>query len=85
VGQVVRLRAEVRATFVTSMEIDVRVWGEDLRTGEQWPTVECLTTFVALDDAMKPTAIPPILLETPEDEAAQAAGEERRRTRLAKR
>jgi acyl-CoA hydrolase len=85
VGQVVRLRAEVRATFSSSMEIDVRVWGEDPQTGEEWPTVECLTTFVALDDAMKPTPVPPLLLETPEDAAAQAAADERRRTRLAKR
>ena len=85
VGLVVRLHAEVRATFLTSMEIDVRVWGEDPRTGEQWPTVECLTTFVALDDDMKPTAIPPLLLQSPADEAAQAAAEERRRARLAKR
>ncbi len=41
VGQVVRLRAQVIATFRTSMEIDVNVCGEDTVTGETWPTVEC--------------------------------------------
>ena len=38
VGQVVRLRAHITATFRTSMEIEVSVLGEDTVTGEQWPT-----------------------------------------------
>jgi acyl-CoA hydrolase len=85
VGQVVRLRAELTATFRTSMEIDVEVWGEDTITGEQWPTVECRVTFVAMDEHRKPTPVPPLLLETQADRAAQAAAEERRQVRLAKR
>jgi acyl-CoA hydrolase len=85
IGQVVRLRANITATFRTSMEIDVNVCGEDTLTGEQWPTVECRVTFVAMDDQRKPTAVPPLLLETDLDRDAQAAGEERRRARLAKR
>jgi acyl-CoA hydrolase len=85
VGQVVRLRAHVLATFRTSMEIDVTVTGEDTLTGETWPTVECRVVFVAVDEARKPTPIPPLLLETPADEAGQSAAEERRRARLAKR
>jgi acyl-CoA hydrolase len=85
VGQVVRLRAEVLATFRTSMEIDVRVEGEDTLTGERWPTVECRAVFVAMDDDRKPTPVRPLLLESDEDRAAQAAAEERRRARLAKR
>ena len=84
VGQVVRLRAQLQATFRTSMEIKVRVWGEDTTTGEHWPTVECLTTFVALDDDFKPTPVPSVLHETDEDRATQAAAEERRRVRLTK-
>lgn len=85
VGQVVRLRAHVSATFHTSMEIDVDVRGEDTLTGEQWPTVECRVVFVAMDDERRPTAVPPLLLETDADRAGQAAAEERRRARLAKR
>ena len=85
VGQVVRLRAQVAATFHTSMEIDVDVRGEDTITGEQWPTVECRAVFVAMDDERRPTAVPPLLLETEADRAAQSAAEERRRARLAKR
>jgi acyl-CoA hydrolase len=85
VGQVVRLRAEVTATFNTSMEIDVRVEGEDTLTGERWPTVECRATFVAVGDDGKPTPVRPLLLASEADRAAQAAAEERRRARLAKR
>ncbi|MGO9832730.1 MAG: acyl-CoA thioesterase [Polyangiaceae bacterium] len=85
VGQVVRLRAQVTATFRTSMEIEVSVTGEDTMTGEQWPTVECLTTFVAMSDDQQPTPVPPLLLESDSDQAAQTAAEERRVARLAKR
>ncbi len=85
VGQVVRLRAQVTATFRTSMEIDVAVLGEDTITGETWPTVECRVVFVAMDDERRPTPVPPLLLETDEDRARQAAAEDRRRARLAKR
>jgi len=84
VGQIVRLHATVRATFRTSMEIEVTVHGEDTTTGEQWPTVECLMTFVAMSDERKPTPVPPVLLETETDRAMQAAAEARRRARLTK-
>lgn len=85
VGQVVRLRSQVTATFRTSMEIEVSVRGEDTTTGEGWPTVECRATFVAMSDDLAPTRVPPLLLETDADRGAQAAAEERRRGRLAKR
>jgi len=85
VGQVVRLRAEVTAAFRTSMEIDVAVHGEDTITGERWPTVECRMTFVGMGQDSKPAGVPPLLLESDADRAAQAAAEARRRARLAKR
>jgi acyl-CoA hydrolase len=85
VGQVVRLRATVTATFRTSMEIDVDVEGEDTLTGERWQTVTARMTFVAMDEDAKPTPVPPLLLATDADRQAQAAAEERRVARLAKR
>ena len=85
VGEVVRLRARVTATFNTSMEIEVKVTGEDSMTREEWPCVNCLATFVALDDARKPMSVVPLLLDGDEVAASQKAGEERRRARLAKR
>jgi acyl-CoA hydrolase len=85
VGQVVRLHAQIIATFHTSMEIDVSVFGEDTITGEEWPTVECRIVFVAMDEARRPTPVPPLLLLSDAERGAQAAAEERRRARLAKR
>lgn len=85
VGQVVRLHAEITAVFRTSMEIDVHVEGEDTITGDRWPTVECRVTFVAMDDDRRPTPVRPLLHESDEHRAAQAAAEARRRARLAKR
>jgi acyl-CoA hydrolase len=85
VGQVVLLEARVTATFRTSMEIQVIVQGEDMVTGERWPTVACRTTFVAVLGDGSPTEVPRLVLETDAQRASQAAAEERRRGRLQKR
>lgn len=82
VGEVVRLEAAVTAVFRTSMEIEVIVEGEDATTGRRWPCVAARLTFVAIDEARNPTAIPPLVLDTDEVRASQAAGEARRRDRL---
>jgi acyl-CoA hydrolase len=85
VGQIIRLRGRVLATFKTSMELDVAVWGEDALTGESWPTVDCFVTMVAMGDDRKPATVPPLLLQSDEDRATHRAAEARRRTRLAQR
>jgi acyl-CoA hydrolase len=82
VGEVVRLEAVVTAVFRTSMEIEVIVEGEDATTGRRWPCVDARVTFVAIDEARKPTPIPPLVLDTDEVRASQAAGEARRGQRL---
>jgi acyl-CoA hydrolase len=82
VAQVVRLEARVTATFKTSMEISVVVEGEDPRTGARWPCVQAMVVFVAIDASGTPTPVPPLLLDSPEVRASQAAGEARRAARL---
>ena len=84
VGEVVRLTARVTAVFRTSMEIEVMVEGEDATTGRRWPCVDALVTFVAIDDRKKPTPVPPLVLDSDDVRASQAAGEARRAARLAK-
>jgi acyl-CoA hydrolase len=81
-GEVVRLRARLTATFRTSMEVEVTVEGEDSLTGRRWPCVNALVTFVAIDGDGKPTPVAPLLLDTDEVRASQAAGEARRLRRL---
>ena len=82
VGEVVRLRAHVSATFRTSMEIAVAVEGEDSRTGRRWPCVTAALTFVAIDENGKPTPVPPLAMPSDDVRASQAEGERRRTLRL---
>ena len=84
IGDVVHLEALISATFRTSLEVSVRVLGENPRTMNRWPCVTALLTFVAIDDDRKPTPVPPLILDTDSVRASQAAGEARRRERLAK-
>ena len=81
VGQVVRLEANVTAVFRTSLELEVVVQGEEPTTQRRWPCVAARVTFVAIDAQGKPTEIPPLLLDTSELEASQAAGLARKAAR----
>lgn len=85
VGQVARISARVTATFRSSLEILVAVEGEDAMTGEVWPTVSAFVTFVAVDAEMRPTAVPPLSVESEEERRLAAAAAERRAHRLARR
>ena len=85
VGQVVRLRAQVTAAFRSSVEILVTVEGEDAIRGKVWPTVSAFVTFVAVDEAMRPASVPPLILETEEERRLAAAAAERRSMRLSRR
>jgi acyl-CoA hydrolase len=85
IGEVVHLDARVTATFHSSMEIEVNVQGENARTRERWPCVDAFVVFVALGEDGKPAAVPPLRLDSDRTRASQAAGEQRRQTRLSKR
>ena len=64
----------------------MNVCGEDtIDAGSSGRRVECRVVFVAMGDDRRPAPVPPLLLETDADRATQAAAEERRRARLAKR
>ena len=82
VGEVVRLEAKITATFRTSMEIEVIVEGEHSATGRRWPCVTARVTFVGIDEERRPAPVPPLLQDTEETRASQAAGEARRQARL---
>jgi acyl-CoA hydrolase len=85
VGEVVRLRSRVTATFRTSMEIEVIAEGEDSRTRDRWPCVDARLTFVAIDEAGRPTTVPPLVLDSDDVRRSQSDGEARRAFRLEKR
>lgn len=85
VGQIVILRAQVNATFQTSMEIGVRIETEEIRTGERQHVLTAYMTFVALGDDGKPAVVPPLVPETEEERRRMAEAAERRRVRLERR
>jgi acyl-CoA hydrolase len=85
VGQVAQVSARVSGAFRTSVEVEVHVHGEDARTGERWPCVSAFVTFVAVDDALRPTQVPPLAVTSDEDRHLAEAAAERRAARLARR
>lgn len=82
VGTFLIAKARVNHTGRTSMEIGVEVYAEDMPGGRRVHTNTCLVTMVAVDDERRPSPVPPLLLESPEDKALWAAAEARRKARL---
>jgi len=82
IGDMITLKAGVTYTGKSSMEVGVRVESQNLLTGEIRHTVSAYMTFVALDKNGKPTAIPPLILETPEELRRNREAQSRRETRL---
>lgn len=82
VGHIASLRARVNAVFRHSLEVGVEVHSENPLTGMRVHCCSALLTFAALDEQHRPTAIPPLLLESDEDRERQAAAVERRALRL---
>lgn len=67
VNNEVCLEAFVTWTHKTSMEIFVKVIGEDLLTGERMVCATSFLTFVAMDEQGHPAEVPGIIPETPEE------------------
>lgn len=81
VGAFLIAEARIHAVGRTSMDIGVEVYAEDMPGGRRVHTNSCLVTMVAVDAEGRPSAVPPVLAETPEDKARQAAAEARRAAR----
>lgn len=81
-GWVVNLKAAVNFVSKTSMEIGVRVDAENPRSGDSFHTSSAYLTFVALGSNGKPTPVPQLILETPDDHRRWEAGKKRRESRL---
>lgn len=82
IGELIMLRSSVNRVFHTSMEVGVKVWVEDLRTGDRRHTSSAYLTFVAIDAQGKCSAIPPVIPETPEEKRRFEQALQRREYRL---
>ena len=85
VGELLRCQASVNAAWNTSMEVGVRVEAENAVTGEVRHTSTAYLTMVAVDDKGKPSEVPAVEVEGPDEERRRREAEVRRRNRLAER
>ncbi|MEO7311414.1 MAG: acyl-CoA thioesterase [Chitinophagaceae bacterium] len=77
-GHYVHIQANVTRAFSTSMEIHLKVWGEDTLHQFKYESNEAYFTFVALDPNGNPRNVPQVQPET-EDEKFLFEGALRRR------
>ena len=85
VGEFIVLKAGVNRVFRTSMEVGVKVFAENILTGERKHTSSAYVTYVALDLNLRPHPAPPLILETTEDKRRFREAGQRRKLRLAAR
>ncbi len=84
-GDLIILKSRVTCAFNTSIEVEVEVFSEAIRSGDRRLTSRAFLTFVSLDDNGKPAAVPPVLVETQEDEERRDQAHDRRADRLKRR
>lgn len=81
-GNAVHIEARVSRAFNTSMEVHLKVWGEDLTQQYKYKSNEAYYTFVALDPNRKPRLVPQLLPETDEERKLYEGALRRRQVRL---
>ena len=63
-GNLLTIEAKLTRSFHTSMEIYLKVYGEDLSAQYKYLSNEAYMTFVALDPNGKPRSVPELIPET---------------------
>ena len=85
VGDLIILKSRVTCVFNTSLEVEVEVFSEGIQSGERKLTSKAYLTFVSLNQNGMPAKVPPLTVETPEDEARCRQAQARRAERLKRR
>jgi acyl-CoA hydrolase len=81
-GNIVHIEAQVTRAFNTSMEIYLKVWGEDSLHQYKYESNEAYFTFVALDPNGKPRKVPPVITENDFEKNLYEGALRRRQVRL---
>lgn len=81
-GNLLTIEAKLTRAFNTSMEVFLRVWGEDLSAQYKYLSNEAYLTFVALDPNSRPRKVPEILPQTDEEKKMFDGALRRRQIRL---
>jgi uncharacterized protein (TIGR00369 family) len=69
IGDLVTITSQVEYVGRTSLLVRAEVEAENPATGRKVHTSSCVLTYVALGDDGRPVPVPPLLTETPEEEA----------------
>jgi acyl-CoA hydrolase len=83
VGEFLVLQSSVNRAFRTSMEVGVKVFSENILTGERRHASSAYVTFVAIDLNGRPHPVPPVIPETAVDRRRFREAGRRRIARLA--
>ena len=81
-GDTLIFKAAINRAWGSSMEIGVKVLAENSFLGEERHVVSAYFTFVALDEHHRPTEVPAVRPETPEEKKRYDHAEIRRNARL---
>ena len=81
-ANVVHIEAKVSRAFNTSMEVHLKVWGEDVLHQYKYKSNEAYYTFVALDPNGKPRSVPSMAPDTDEEKKLFDGALRRRQVRL---
>jgi acyl-CoA hydrolase len=66
-GNAVHIHATITRAFNTSMEVHMKVWGEDFVNQQKYKSNEAYYTFVSLDINRKPIVVPELKPESPDE------------------
>ena len=81
-GNAVHIEAKVTRSFNTSMEVHLKVWGEDIMQQYKYKSNEAYYTFVALDPTGKPRPVNQLVPETDKEKKLFESALRRRQLRL---
>jgi acyl-CoA hydrolase len=81
-GNAVHIHATLSRAFSTSMEVHMKVWGEDFIGQQKYKSNEAYYTFVSLDMERKPITVPGLQPETEEEIKLFESALRRRQLRL---
>ena len=83
IGNILIAKASLNYVGAKSMEIGVKMFAENLKTGDQKHVASAYLTYVALDNTGKPIIIPQYTPNTPEEKRRYEEGKNRHDQRRA--
>jgi acyl-CoA hydrolase len=81
-GNAVHIHASMSRAFNTSMEVHLKVWGEDYLIQQKYQSNEAYYTFVSLNLDRKPIEVPGLIPETEDEKKLYDGALRRRQLRL---